>query len=49
MFYEVLYKKKGSGAKASVNKKLPQELHKPMIKKFKRRKSISSLNIIFWQ
>ena len=36
MVYKVFNQKTGSGA--SVNKELPQELHKPVIKKFKRRK-----------
>ena len=38
MVYKFFGKKKGSEAKASVNEELAQELHKPVIKKFKRRK-----------
>ena len=44
MVYNFVGKETGSGAKAtskagaSVNEELAQELHKPMIKKFKRRK-----------
>ena len=44
MVYKFFDKKKGSGVKAiskarvSVNEQLAEELHKPLIKKFKRRK-----------
>ena len=36
MFYKFLHKKTGS--RISVNEQLSEELHKPVIKKFKRRK-----------
>ena len=38
MVYKLFDKKTGSGAKACLNEELVQELHKPTIKKFKRRK-----------
>ena len=47
MMYKFFDKKTGSGAGASVNEELAQELHKPVIQKLKRRASISSLKIIF--
>ena len=37
--YKFLDKKTGLGAKASVNKELAQELHKPVIRKCKKRKA----------
>ena len=47
MVYKFFDKKTGSGAGASVNEELAQELHKPVIQKLKRRASISGLKIIF--
>ena len=42
-----LIKKTGSGI--SVNEQLPEELHKPVIKKFKKEKSMRDLKTIFGQ
>ena len=44
MFYKFFGKKTGSGV--SVNE-LAEELHKPVLKKFKRRKVYADLKIIF--
>ena len=41
-------KKTGLGAKAKVNEELAQELHKPVIKKFKRRKVYTRFNDGIW-
>ena len=41
-------KKAGSGAKANVNEVLPQELHKPLINKFKRIKRYASYKDNIW-
>ena len=38
MVYKFLDKEIGSGTKSNINEVLAQELHKPAIKKFKRRK-----------
>ena len=38
MFYKTSDKRTGSGARANVNELLAQELHKLVIKKFKRKK-----------
>ena len=43
MFFE---KKTGSGA--SVNEELAQKLHKPVIKKIKRRKVCSRIKVNIW-
>ena len=42
---------KKTGSEASVNEKLAEELHKPLIKKFKKKKkeSMQDLKIIFGQ
>ena len=45
MVHEVFYKKAGMGA--SVNEQLAEELHKPVVKKFKRRKVYWQLKTIF--
>ena len=48
MVYRFFDKKsKGSGIKLS-NKQLPNELHKPIIRKLKRRKVYSSFRDTFW-
>ena len=48
MVYSFFDKKsKGSGIKLS-NKQLPNELHKPIIRKLKRRKVYSSFRDTFW-
>ena len=47
MVYKFFDKKTGSGA--SVNKQLAEELHKPVIKKFKKEESMQDLKTIFWQ
>ena len=47
MVYKVFDKKAGSGV--SVNEQLAEELHKPVIKKLKRRKSVRELTAIFGQ
>ena len=47
MVYKVFDKKAGSGV--SVNEQLAEELHKPVIKKLKRRKSVRELTTIFGQ
>ena len=39
MVYTFFDKKIGSGTKPNVNEKLPQELRKTVIKKFKRQKN----------
>ena len=49
MVYTFFDKKIGSGTKPNVNEKLPQELRKTVIKKFKRKKCIRRLRIIFGQ
>ena len=46
--YKFFDKKTGSGAKASVNEGLAQELHKPVIKKFKTRKLYATFKNIIW-
>ena len=38
MFFNIFDKKTGSGARANLNEVLVQNLHKPVIKEFKRRK-----------
>ena len=45
----MLDKKTGLRTNASVNEVLAQELHKPEIKKFKRRKFLLGLRITFGQ
>ena len=45
MVYKYFDKKTGSGV--SVNEHLAEELHKPAIKKFKRRRSMQDLRTIF--
>ena len=47
VWFKFFYKKRGSGA--SVNKKLTEELRKPVIKKSKGEKSMWDLKTIFWQ
>ena len=49
MIYKFFDKKTRLGAKASVNEELVQELHKPVIKKFKKEESMCNLKIIFGQ
>ena len=49
MIYKFFGKKIRLGAKASVNEELVQELHKPIIKKFKKEESMCNLKIIFGQ
>ena len=39
---------KKSGLRASVDKELPQELHKPLIKKIKRRKVYARFKDNIW-
>ena len=46
MAYKVFDKKTGSGV--SVNEELPQELHKPMIEKFKRKKFCTRFKDNIW-
>ena len=52
MLYNVFDKKIGSGKankiKANVNEVLAQELHKPLIKNFKKRKVYRSLKDNIW-
>ena len=45
MVYKYFDKKTGSGV--SVNEHLAEELHKPAIEKFKRRRSMQDLRTIF--
>ena len=45
MVYKFFDKEAGSGI--SVNEQLAEELHKPVIKKFKRKKSMRDLTTIF--
>ena len=40
---------KKTGLGVSVNEKLAEKLHKPVIKQFKRWKVLRYLKIIFWQ
>ena len=40
---------KETGSRMSVNEQLAEELYKPIIKKFKRRKSMQDLKAIFGQ
>ena len=47
MAYKFFEKKTGAGA--SVNEELAQELHKPVIKKFKRRKVYSKFKDNIWE
>ena len=47
MAYKIFDKKTGS--EASVNKDLTEELHKPVIKKFKRRKIYMRFKVNFGQ
>ena len=53
MVYKFFDKKTGSGvigkAGVSVNEQLAEELHKPVIKKLKRKKSMRDLKTIFGQ
>ena len=51
MMYNVFDKKTGAGAtrRSNLNEKLAQELCKTVIEKFKIRKVMSGLNIIFGQ
>ena len=49
MIYEFLDKKTGLGAKARDNEELAQELWKPGIKKFKRKKVYARFKMIFRQ
>ena len=53
MLYNVFDKKTGSGKankiKANVNEVLAQELHKPLIKNFKKRKVYRSLKDNIWE
>ena len=44
MVYKIFDKKTGSGA--NVNKQLAEDLHKPIIKKSKRKKYVQDLKII---
>ena len=46
MVYKIFDKKAGSGA--SVNKDLVEELHKPVIKKFKSKKAYSRFKESIW-
>ena len=46
MVYKSFYKK--TGLRISVNEQLAEELHKPVIKKFKRRKDYARLKYNFW-
>ena len=46
MVYKLFDKKAGSGA--NVNKELAQELHKPVIKKFKRRRVSAKFKANIW-
>ena len=46
MFYKFLHKKTGS--RISVNEQLSEELHKPVIKKFKRRKVYARFKDRIW-
>ena len=47
MVYKFFHKKTGSGI--SVNEQLANELHKPVVKKFKRRKVYERLKTLFGQ
>ena len=51
MMYNVFDKKTGTGAtrRSNLNENLAQELRKTVIEKFKIRKVMSGLNIIFGQ
>ena len=46
MVYRFFHKKTGSGI--SVNEKLPEELHKPVIKRFQRRKAYARFKDNIW-
>ena len=46
MVYKVFEKKTGSGA--SLNQQLAEELHKPVTKKFKRRKVYARFRTTIW-
>ena len=46
MMYKVFDRKIGSRIKANINELLAQELHKPVIKKFKRRKVFARFQTI---
>ena len=48
MVYTFFDKKIGSGTKPNVNEKLPQELRKTVIKKFKRKKMHSTFKDNIW-
>ena len=48
MVYKFFDKKKESGAKARVNVELAQELHKPVIRKFKRMKVYTRFKDNIW-
>ena len=49
MVYKFFDKKSaGSGIKSMSNQQLADELHKPIIRKFKRRRVYSSFKVIFW-
>ena len=48
MVYKFFYKKTGSEVKESVNEELAQELHKPVIKKFKRSKVYARFKDNIW-
>ena len=48
MVYEFFHKKIGSGIRANVNEVLAQELHKPVIKKFKKRKVYARFKDNIW-
>ena len=48
MMYKFFIKKTGSGAKSNVNEVLPRELHKPVIKRFKRRKVYARFKDNIW-
>ena len=48
MIYKFYEEKRGLGVQASVNEELAQELHKPVIKKFKRRKVYTRFKDNIW-
>ena len=48
MVYKLFDKNTGSGQKSSVNEELSQELHKPVIEKFKRRKVYARFKDSIW-
>ena len=48
MTYKYFDKKTRSRAKSSVNEELAQELHKPVIEKFKRRRVYASFKDNIW-